>query len=75
MSSELIGVRHSGARFHVQTAENHHVCKWRGGKTTLPASLLHWESIKVTQTCSDYTQVHKMFAGLSAEWRFTVCFT
>lgn len=41
----------------------------------LPASLLHWESIKVTQTGSDYTQAHRMFAGLSVDWRFTVFLT
>lgn len=41
----------------------------------LPASLLHWESIKVRQTCSDYTQAHKLSAGLRADWRLTRCLT
>lgn len=39
MSLELIGVRHGGAGFHVQAAENHQFWKRKEGKTTSCKSL------------------------------------
>lgn len=41
MSLELIGVRHGGAGFHVQAAENHHSGSGKKGGQ-LPASLVLW---------------------------------